>query len=489
MPPILHDCRVRITFAGGDDVSPWATFVATLKECGIIGDDALVQAEAPRIVLLHTINDRTIADLAGERLRASGPLLAIVLRRSALDNGNVWHLLRTGADDVFVLDELAHPAKFVAARLQRIAEIEDLALSPVVKDNLVGESAVWRKVIRRVIETARFSSEPILITGESGTGKELVAQLVHTLDPRLDKAKLVVLDCTTVSSELSGSEFFGHDRGAFTNAIASREGALALAHKGTLFLDEVGELPLGLQAELLRAVQERAYKPVGSNTWRRADFRLVCATNRDLKKEEANGNFRLDFYHRIACSHCHLPALRERRGDILPLARHFLNEALGADHAGFDPAVEDYLVTRDYPGNIRELRHLVLRIARRHVGTGPITPGAIPEEDRAEALEYFHGDWRDEKFENALRRAIAGGAGLQQIRDQTVERLIEIALKDAAGNVQRAAIRLGVTDRALQMRRAAQREAFAENGGHRCPTDGSVGTSASAEARSRVARS
>ena len=133
--------------------------------------------------------------------------------------------------------------------------------------------------------------------------------MIHRLDSRLEKRELVIVDCTTIVPELSGSEFFGHERGAFTSAIAAREGAFALADRGTLFLDEVGELPIGLQAELLRVVQERTYKRVGSNAWKNTSFRLVCATNRDLLQEQAHGRFRRDFYYRIAAWTCRLPAL------------------------------------------------------------------------------------------------------------------------------------------------------------------------------------
>jgi transcriptional regulator with GAF, ATPase, and Fis domain len=391
--------HVWIKCIGGGSASSWGNLLGSLKECGVGLEEAPSHPETPGLLLLNPVTDETIEGAAEARGQTSGPLLALVPRRSDLSNGRIWQLLRAGVEDVLVIENMAGAAKGISGRLRRIAEVEAVAVSPVVKDNLVGESAAWRKVIRQAIEAALFSTGPILVTGESGTGKELVAQLAHTLDPRPDKGKLVVLDCTTVSPELSGSEFFGHERGAFTNAVASRDGALALAHKGTLFLDEVGELPLGLQAELLRAVQERSYKRVGSNTWQSADFRLVCATNRDLKAEEAKGNFRLDFYHRIACSQCHLPPLRERRADILPLARHFMNEAMPeGETTGFDSAVEEFLITRDYPGNVRELRHLVFRIARRHAGGGPVTAGAIPEEDRSAALQLFGADWRDENF-------------------------------------------------------------------------------------------
>src|SRR4029077_5747912 len=146
----------------------------------------------------------------------------------------------------------------------------------------------------------------------------IVARLIHLLDARPNKRDLVVLDCSTVVPELSGSEFFGHERGAFTGALTERHGAFALANGGTLFLDEIGELPLPLQAQLLRVVQEHSYKRIGGNKWHRTDFRLVCATNRDLLGLVCGGEFRADLYYRIASFVCKLPALRERAEDIIP---------------------------------------------------------------------------------------------------------------------------------------------------------------------------
>src|SRR6202023_58747 len=148
---------------------------------------------------------------------------------------------------------------------------------------------------------------------------EVAANLIHRLNTRADKRDMVILDCSTIVSDLSGSEFFGHERGAFTGALTERQGAFALANGGTLFLDEIGELPLPLQAQLLRVVQERTYKRLGGNTWRRTDFRLVCATNRDLVELIRRGEFRADLYYRIASFVCKLPALRERLEDIIPL--------------------------------------------------------------------------------------------------------------------------------------------------------------------------
>lgn len=442
----------------GADAKAGAKFIASLQRKKMVLVEEQCAPGTPGLVLVSAVGDEIVEEISRCVSQCGSPVLVIALRRSSLGNGGSWRLVQAGASDVFVIEECSDPVEAVYARVQRITEVEELVNSSLVKENLIGESRSWRHVIRQAVELARFSTGSLLVTGESGTGKEMVARLVHTLDARPAKGKLVVLDCTTIVPELSGSEFFGHERGAFTNAVAPRDGAFALAHQGSLFLDEVGELSLGLQAELLRIIQERTYKRVGSNTWQQADFRLVCATNRDLQAEEAKGNFRLDFFHRIASSRCHLPPLRERREDILPLARHFLREAVkDPPELDFAPEVQELLLTRDYPGNIRELRQLVLRIAHRHAGPGPVTVGAVPPDDRLAAVSLLKRDWRDEPFQNALRRALAGGVGLQEIKDQTVEAAIEIALRDVMGNNQRAAAKLGVTDRALQMRRALRR--------------------------------
>jgi transcriptional regulator with GAF, ATPase, and Fis domain len=227
-----------------------------------------------------------------------------------------------------------------------------------------------------------------------------------------------------------------------------------LADRGTLFLDEVGELPLPLQAQLLRAVQERTFKRVGSNTWSQVSFRLVCATNRDLEADMDQGGFRRDFFHRIASRVVHVPPLRDRLEDIVPLAEHFLREFLPPGEAPtLDPAVHDYLRQRPYRGNIRELRQLTACIADRYVGCqGLVTPGDIPT-DELYALDV-RSDWRDRAFEIAIERAVALGGGLKDIGKAATDTALRIALQSENGNVQRAAKRLGVTDRALQLRRA-----------------------------------
>jgi len=318
---------------------------------------------------------------------------------------------------------------------------------------------------------AHFTNASILIMGETGTGKELAARLIHALDNRPGKRDLVILDCTTIVPELSGSEFFGHERGAYTGAVAARDGAFALADGGTLFLDEVGELPPTLQSQLLRVIQEGAYKRVGSNTWHKTSFRLICATNRDLLQEVAQHRFRRDLYYRLASWVCTLPPLCERPDDILPLARHFMLEHLRehdqphTDPPELDNTVRDYLLLRDYPGNVRDLRQIVWRIMDRYTGVGPITIGQLPEEDRL-PIEMSSA-WQGAELDQLTRRALSAGATLKDIRATIEDAIIRLAIDDENGNLQRAARKLGVTDRALQLRRAAQRASVVDHNGDR----------------------
>jgi transcriptional regulator with GAF, ATPase, and Fis domain len=387
-------------------------------------------------------------------------LLAVGTGREAFSRGAGWKLLEAGASDVLAVTDPAVAAEVIAARFERWQEVDHLVGSNVVTRNLVGQSLAWRSALRQIVEVARFSSSTVLLGGESGTGKELVARLIHTLDAREDKRDLVILDCTTIVPELSGSELFGHERGSFTSAVAARDGAVALADGGTFFLDEIGELPPRLQAEMLRVVQEGAYKRVGSNAWQKTRFRLVCATHRDLLGDVAEGRFRRDLYYRIAAWTCRLPSLGERREDIPLLVRHFLAERHGDPPPEVEPEVLDLLLAREYPGNVRDLRHLVGRIADRHVGPGPITLGDVPEEERPlhDPANPAHPAVRGDGFDGAVRLALARRLGLKEIGKLATDTAVEIALEEEGGNLQRAAERLGVTDRALQIRRAARRQ-------------------------------
>jgi transcriptional regulator with GAF, ATPase, and Fis domain len=437
----------------GDEVS------AVLGRAGVVvSSTARSTAETPGIVLFDALTP-DLLDLVREVSRSGmSRVLAVAAPGTPLTPDAAWSLVAAGGSDAVAWDGMEDPGAEVRARLVRWREVDELVASPAVRDHLVGGGRAWTILLRQIVEVARFTDAPVLVTGESGTGKELVARLIHDLDGRADRGEFVILDCTTVVPTLSGSEFFGHERGAFTGAVTAREGALALADGGTLFLDEVGDLPPPLQAELLRAVQEGMYKRVGGNIWRHAKFRLVCATNRDLVAEEAAGRFRRDLYYRIAAWTFRLPPLRDRVEDVLPLAWHFLRRARpDADRLQLGDAVRDLLLTRDYPGNIRDLRQLVFRIAGRHVGTGTITVGDVPPEERP-ALSRGEGGWADVTFEDAIRRALAKGATLRDISGRAADTAISIAVADEQFNLQRAARRLGVTDRALQLRRASRRQ-------------------------------
>src|SRR4051812_20919659 len=202
---------------------------------------------------LTTSSERCCGTTA--QLRRSSPCLA----PHALDRRTLWSLIEAGAFDVLQWPSLPVSADDVLRRLQRRRHVDELVVSHQVLGTVVGANPEWRLLVRSVVEAAIFTTSSVLITGESGTGKEQLARLIHDLDPRREKGDFIIVDCTTLSPELSGSELFGHERGAFTGAMAARDGAFALAHRGTLFLDEVGELRSELQAQLLRAVHERRY--------------------------------------------------------------------------------------------------------------------------------------------------------------------------------------------------------------------------------------
>ena len=406
---------------------------------------------------------RTLSQTGAQRV------LALWVGRKRFEAEHQWALLQAGASDVMRWND-RDSAQGLAARFERWSTIDGLVDSPVVVRNLVGRSRAWRCSLRIAAEVARFTDASVLISGETGTGKELVARLIHTLDPRPDKGELIIVDCTTLMQSLSASELFGHEKGAFTGAINSRRGAFALADGGTLFLDEIGELPPALQGEVLRAIQEGVYKPVGSERWCNTNFRLICATNRDLQEEERDGRFRLDLYHRIVSWRIHLPPLRERREDIMPLFEYFAGQC-GLENPVLDDVVRDYLMGRSYAGNVRELRQLAMRMCHRHPG-GVMSIGTIPAEDRLRPDVAYEG-WKDDLFRAAIHRAVMMGVGLKLIGKEAEQIAVDHAIESEAGSLQRAAARLGVTARALQLRVANQR-----GGGDGAGADASRGSRA-----------
>jgi transcriptional regulator with GAF, ATPase, and Fis domain len=445
---------------GRDDDADGAALLGELRRGGIAVRERR-PGERGTGMILWTGASPDLPMLVRDCSRGGGERVLLVHLGGAPSGGapsgetSAWEMLRAGAVDLLHCTDARATAQAVRGRILRWAEVDRLVASPLVQRNLIGASPAWRSTVCGVVEAARYADVPVLLLGESGTGKELLARVIHSLDPRHPKRDLVVLDCTTIMPELSGSEFFGHERGSYTGAVDARDGAFARANGGTLFLDEVGELPLRLQAQLLRVIQERTYKRVGADSWQRTDFRLVAATNRNLPELVANGDFRADLYYRLASVSFHVPPLRERPEDILALFAHFFGELRGdVDVPELDPDVKQLLLRRAYPGNVRDLRQLTARIAYRYTGTGPITVGDVPEAERPRGDES-PADWRDGVLESCIHRALLEGAGLRDISRSATELAIRIAVDNAGGNIRRAARALGLTDRALHLRRAS----------------------------------
>lgn len=228
--------------------------------------------------------------------------------------------------------------------------------------DLVGESPRISE-IRRMIQRLGRAQSPVLLLGETGTGKEVVARAIHRVNPA---GPFVPIDCSALVGTLMESELFGHAKGAFTGAVANKPGLLDLAEGGTAFLDEIGELPLRLQVKLLRVIQDKELRPVGSLTRRRASFRVIAATNRDLASDVARGRFRRDLYYRLNVVTLRLPPLRERREDIPALVEQFL-----AQHGGrhcLSQEVRDALMAYEWPGNVRELENCIERMVAMNSG-------------------------------------------------------------------------------------------------------------------------
>ena len=418
-------------------------------------DFDLGSTEGHGLLFFDEMNQHVLDFLYETSNGCNGRILAVASSGAIPDTDDIWRMLQAGAADVLYWNSLFNPVEEVAARLERWNIVDRLMDSPPVRVNLIGESPVWQSVLRQVIEVACFTDMTVLIEGESGIGKEKIARLIHDLDQRAEKGGMTVLDCTTIVPELSGSELFGHERGAFTGAYAAREGAFFLADRGTLFLDEVGELPPDLQPRLLRVIQEHTYKRLGDDKWRRTEFRLISATNRDLRKHIDKGKFRHDLYYRIAGWKVKLPPLRERHEDILPLARYFMRlHVNGKDPPALDETVCQYLQNRQYPGNVRELEQLVSRIMCRYVGSGPVTIGFIPPEERGEE-ELAPTVWKNRHFRDSIQTAVSEGIRLKDIGRAAEDVAVRIAIdreKGEKGWLRRAACSLGITERALQAR-------------------------------------
>jgi DNA-binding NtrC family response regulator len=311
---------------------------------------------------------------------------------------------------------------------------------------VIGTSQPWRAVIGQAAKVAPAETT-VLLTGESGTGKEVVAHLIHRGSRRAE-GPFVALNCAALPEALLESELFGYEKGAFTGAVSARAGRLEQAAGGTLFLDELGEMSPAMQAKFLRVLQEREFQRLGGTRMLKADVRVVAATNRDLKEAMTRGAFREDLYYRLHVFAIHLPPLRERPEDILPLLEHFLSQlgpvVIGRPAAGISREARAQFLAHPWPGNVRELRNAVERALILCEG-GLINPEHLP--------------WRAEPARSALLptpsapQPVVGEFPAQGVDLEAMERtLIERALKQAGQNKSKAARLLGLTRTKLYTR-------------------------------------
>ncbi len=374
------------------------------------------------------------------RYRASGGRALVIMMSAYGGEDAAIAAMKEGAYDYlpkpFRSDEVLLTLRKAEEREQLRNQIASLSaeLSRWTDREVVAQSAAMRRVMDLVSRVAPHPTT-VLITGESGTGKEVIARAIHRMSPRR-AARFVAVNCAAIPEHLLESELFGHVRGAFTGAAADRQGLFEEADGGTLLLDEVGDLPLALQAKLLRALQEGEIRRVGESRSRRVDVRVLAATARDLERDVAGGRFREDLYYRLNVVRIHLPPLRERPEDLEPLAAQFLERAEEryGRRLSLPPESLAALTRRPWPGNIRELENVIERAAVLSPdGVLRIEPAA-PEPSPAGAETEPVGAQVP-----SLRHAV----------EQAERQAIRLALEAASGNRAQAAKLLGISSRNL----------------------------------------
>ena len=311
---------------------------------------------------------------------------------------------------------------------------------------IVGNSPAMRNIFNLIRQVAKTKTS-ILITGESGTGKELIAKAIHDESQRKDKP-FVVVNCGGIPETLMESELFGHKKGAFTGATNDKKGLFETADKGTIFLDEIGEISLPIQVKLLRAVQERVFKPVGSNEDVSVDIRIISATNKKLEEEVIVGNFREDLFYRLNVIEIKIPPLRERKNDLRVLAQHFLEKYssdMGKEVTKISSYAIDLLNKYDFPGNIRELENLMERSVALS-STNIILPDSL-------ALSVHKRRWiegvKNRRFD---LDEVRNGVSLDAILEDIERAYLEKALECTGGKKQEAAELLDISFRTFRYR-------------------------------------
>jgi len=389
------------------------------------------------------LTDQKMPKMSGVELlkaiRALNPEAAVIVMTAYGSIETAVIAIKEGASDYLTkplnLDELLHRIESVKERNRLLKENRDLreALQERSRiEGIIGESGHMQEVLSLVRRVAP-SEATVLIRGESGTGKELIAQAIHYASPRASRT-LVRLNCAALPETLLESELFGHEKGAFTGAYAMRKGRFEVANGGSLFLDEIGDLPLHLQAKLLRVLQEKEFERVGSSHPIPVDVRILAATHRDLEKLIQQGQFREDLYYRLNVVTVVLPPLRERRQDIPPLLDHLVKKFAEKNDKtikGFTQEARDALLRYDYPGNVRELENIVERatvITRDEVIGRSDLPLTVQATEKV-----------DDRGTNMT--AVVEGLERKMIKD---------ALAQSDGVQTRAAEKLGMTERALR---------------------------------------
>jgi DNA-binding NtrC family response regulator len=384
-----------------------------------------------------------LADARASRRHAAFDLAERALRITDLSSTN-----GTFVNGALVIEGLLRGGEIVrigqtSIRVDLVVQATMVAVSPAARfGRLIGASAPMRRLYP-LLERLSASDVSVIIEGETGTGKELLAESLHERGRRAS-GPFVVLDCTALTPSLAESELFGHERGAFTGAVSARKGVFEQAHGGTLFIDEIGELPAALQPKLLRALERSEVRPIGGTRTVRVDVRVLSATHRNLDAEVQAGRFREDLFHRLAVARIELPALRRRKGDIAPLARAFAQQMNGAAAALPESLLrswEDY----GWPGNVRELRNSVARRLAlgelASTGEGSRHGSALQAEPATAA-------------EGALERIVGLGLSFPAARQQVIEELerryVERVLAEHDGNVSRAAEASGIARRQFQ---------------------------------------
>ena len=357
----LHLRRLHLRVVEGPDAGVEVVCEADVARIGSLPGQDLI------------LTDSTVSRSHAEVVRTSQ---GVLLRDLGSTNGTFVGPVRVR--EVFLAQDSRFRVGLTHVELVPADEVVDI--EPAESHSygaLVGRSRAMREVYA-VLERVARTELTVLVTGETGTGKELASRALHDRSPR-SEGPFVVLDCGAVPHNLVDSELFGHERGAFTGAVAPRAGVFEQANGGTLFIDELGELPLDLQPALLRVLETRKVRRVGGRRSRRVDVRVVAATHRDLREAVSAGTFREDLYYRLAVVEVRLPPLRHRREDFELLVAHLLDQAgFAPELRSVTPEVAEVFAAWRWPGNVRELRNVLLRAAS-FTDTGPIGLSALPE--------------------------------------------------------------------------------------------------------------